>query len=236
MKVFYILLINAIIGAIGIWLFSAKKSGDIKKALWLKFVVYLFVVGSIVFSVQYSNGIFLALTALISSLGLFEVIKNSRKNISLLIGSVLCYGSIVAGFILFSFKCDPLTIAMVYAVAVVFDGFSQVVGQLAGKRKLVKTISPNKTIEGALGGLAFAFITYMAVSEKKWAEVSMLAVLTLISACLAGDLLASFFKRRAQVKDFSRLIPGHGGVLDRFDSFLMAGCITYLLMLFNYAV
>lgn len=110
------------------------------------------------------------------------------------------------------------------------------VGMNLGKRKLCPKISPNKTIEGALGGLISALIvTFLtgiwintSLPQFAFSPVDLLFLGLLISlAAQFGDLVESLFKRDAGLKDSSNLIPGHGGILDRFDSLLFATPVVY---------
>lgn len=123
-------------------------------------------------------------------------------------------------------------VAYVYVVVAVFDGFSQVTGQLLGRHKLAPKVSPGKTVEGAAGGLLIA--VGAAILAASLVGLDLLAAVRVgVLACLAalvGDLSASWLKRRAGIKDYGKLLPGHGGVLDRFDSFLpaLAACGPWL--------
>lgn len=99
------------------------------------------------------------------------------------------------------------------------------VGSSLGKHKLAPHISPNKTWEGSLGGVLFVIATsyliahhYHVFSSPVWLGIGV----TVAIAGTLGDLAESMLKRSAGVKDASKLIPGHGGMLDRFDSFLLA--------------
>ena len=113
-----------------------------------------------------------------------------------------------------------------------FDAFSQIAGQLFGKTKLVPKISPAKTVEGAIGGFIVCIITALAVRDMLSLNSTMTLVMGVVTAisALAGDLLASWFKRKMNLKDYSRLLPGQGGVLDRFDSFIAAGFVYFILL------
>ena len=109
-------------------------------------------------------------------------------------------------------------------IVITFDIFSYIIGKLFGKNKLVK-ISPNKTIEGLMGGIIFSFILsliFLSVLDIN-IDINLIVFIfiTIISAFL-GDLIESFFKRKNNLKNSSELIPGHGGVFDRFDSFLFS--------------
>lgn len=97
-------------------------------------------------------------------------------------------------------------------------------GRSIGKHKLWPEISPNKTIEGAVGGILFACIVAIIYQLMIPVHDSMLVVLivTIFASMLGeiGDLVESAFKRHYGVKDSGRILPGHGGILDRFDSWL----------------
>ena len=102
------------------------------------------------------------------------------------------------------------------------------VGSLIGKHKLLPKVSPKKSIEGAIGGTVFAILLFMlyGFSVSKFTELTpnylllgiegaMLSVISQI-----GDLIASLIKREYGVKDYGRILPGHGGIMDRFDSIM----------------
>jgi phosphatidate cytidylyltransferase len=111
-----------------------------------------------------------------------------------------------------------------FLVVACADGFSQVVGQLIGRRPLAPRVSPAKTIEGAIGGLAAAVIG-SGVLHGVVALPVVVAIAwgaAIAAAGLAGDLGASWVKRRSGLKEYSRLLPGQGGFLDRFDSLVAA--------------
>ncbi len=110
------------------------------------------------------------------------------------------------------------------------DTFAYLTGRAIGKHKLYEKISPNKTIEGSVGGLVFTLIT-AAILSKYFIQYSLLEWLglSIIISIFGGlgDLVESMFKRAANIKDSGNLIPGHGGVLDRFDSLLFASPFVY---------
>lgn len=111
------------------------------------------------------------------------------------------------------------------------DTCAYCVGMLIGKHKMAPVLSPKKSIEGAVGGVAGAAllgVIYAAATQGKMAEYALIcAVGALIS--MVGDLAASAIKRNQNIKDYGKLIPGHGGILDRFDSVIItAPVICYL--------
>ena len=112
-------------------------------------------------------------------------------------------------------------------------------GRTFGRKKLIPSISPGKTVEGAVGGLGTAVViclVYVRFVLMPYAQLGLTvqgAVLFAIVVSVAaqtGDLAESLLKREARVKDSSRIIPGHGGVLDRFDSLLFVLPIAFLLL------
>lgn len=122
--------------------------------------------------------------------------------------------------------------------ASVTDIFAYLTGKAFGKHKLAPNISPNKTIEGAIGGVISCVLVVCLYSHFTF---NILGITTLVAMLIGllgsisgilGDLFFSKIKREAQIKDFSNLIPGHGGVLDRFDSMIFTSTITYLILSF----
>ncbi|MBD9114119.1 MAG: hypothetical protein EGQ06_05905 [Ruminococcaceae bacterium] len=126
--------------------------------------------------------------------------------------------------------------------ALATDSGAQLAGMAFGKHKMSPNISPKKTVEGAIGGLIFslilnavAMVLYNRLADFKMDEF---AVTVLLAACLPvsflgmmGDLSASVLKRNFGVKDFGKIFPGHGGVMDRFDSSMFTLPVTYALTL-----
>ncbi|UFJ42158.1 phosphatidate cytidylyltransferase [Brevibacillus humidisoli] len=115
------------------------------------------------------------------------------------------------------------------------DSGAYFVGRAYGRRKLLPAISPNKTVEGSLGGLLTSLVVVIGlnglVDKLPFWQAFGIALVTGIAAQI-GDLVESAMKRHFGVKDSGKIIPGHGGVLDRFDSLLIVFPILYLLGLF----
>jgi len=118
---------------------------------------------------------------------------------------------------------------------IVSDSAQFYTGRAFGRRPLAPSISPKKTMEGAIGGVVIATLVIAAVGRYVFA--SPLWMLALLGAAISllgivGDLFESLLKRSAGVKDSSNLIPGHGGVLDRIDSWLFAAPVYYVFVRF----
>ena len=111
------------------------------------------------------------------------------------------------------------------------DSFAFVCGKLFGKHKLFERISPNKTWEGFIGSIILTTITGYVISINGFGlsqtEWMILGSLSVISATL-GDLFQSMLKRESNIKDSGNILPGHGGILDRFDSMLLCFPVFYL--------
>tara|TARA_B100002051_G_C16652807_1_gene594853 strand:+ start:321 stop:809 length:489 start_codon:yes stop_codon:yes gene_type:complete len=124
-----------------------------------------------------------------------------------------------------------------------------VVGKLIGGRKLI-SISPNKTISGALGSIIFTIFgtslliillkkTDLGLIEIQFSFLSYLWMILMSIYCQSGDLFISYLKRKAKVKDTGNILPGHGGILDRVDGIIFAipfGFYTYNILIFNSSV
>ncbi len=133
------------------------------------------------------------------------------------------------------FEYNYLYLLLIIFIVVTTDTFALIVGLSIGKHKLAPTISPKKSIEGAVGGVVFAVIVailfYLIVDLDL--SIGILIGLTIVMsiASQAGDLIASSFKRKYGVKDFGKIFPGHGGVLDRFDGLLFASFVSYIFIM-----
>jgi len=125
-----------------------------------------------------------------------------------------------------------LVLLAAMAVAWIADSFAYFTGRQIGRHKLAPTISPGKSWEGVLGGLAAVLIYLLLLRPTGQLVSSMLLALVLTAVSVMGDLLESLFKRQADMKDSSNLLPGHGGVLDRVDSLLAILPIAALVSLY----
>lgn len=130
---------------------------------------------------------------------------------------------------------------LIFGVPWIADSAAYFVGSAMGKRKLCPEISPKKTVEGAVGGVIFAaFIPLLFGWVFKLAygnlEVNwlILPVIGLVNAVISifGDLLFSVIKRKCGIKDYGSIMPGHGGLLDRFDSVIL--CVPFVYFISKY--
>ena len=132
-----------------------------------------------------------------------------------------------------------LAVISVILAAWVTDIFAYFTGKLVGKHKLCETISPKKTIEGSIGGTVFCaiiFIIYSIIIFNETTPIYAYMFMVTVSVVLSvvsqiGDLTMSLIKRKFGVKDFGSLFPGHGGVLDRFDSLIAVAPVFLIIVL-----
>ncbi|MBC8173393.1 MAG: phosphatidate cytidylyltransferase, partial [Chitinophagales bacterium] len=197
-------------------------------------IVHFFIVHIIAVVICYFTALFLYVAILIVLTGAYELVilgYPKKQSVFFYFFSAIIYCLSAYGFLYMANIFSGNELLFVFLLVFTFDGFSQVSGQLFGKNKLFPQTSPNKTIEGLTGGSLFAFLTAWLI--RNWINEPPLHILLicciLIIAALSGDWLASYYKRKHSVKDYSNLIPGHGGVLDRFDSWIFASAVAAIL-------
>lgn len=229
------------LGALGMYAANRNVDAEKRRERWIKFAMYFVILNTVLLLAGLGPAVFGCFTLALVIAGAYELsgafaagakealpLRDRIPRVPVWLG----YGMASAGLLLFSFSLPPERIAFVYLVVAVFDGFSQVSGQLVGKHRLAGRISPSKTVEGAAGGLlaaaAAALLLRGLIDSGPGLAVGACGVIVI--AAVAGDLAASWVKRRCGIKDFGRLLPQHGGILDRFDSFLFAAPASLILL------
>jgi len=134
----------------------------------------------------------------------------------------------------FGFEYNASILIAFFLLIWATDSGAYIVGSLIGKHKLFERISPKKTWEGFLGGALFAIIASIGISlyikELQLIHWLVIAIITIIFGTF-GDLIESLLKRKVHLKDSGNILPGHGGILDRFDSLFLAAPIVFLYLL-----
>jgi phosphatidate cytidylyltransferase len=222
-SIFQVTLPGFALGAIVMALANRRVTPEVARARWLKLAVFGVIVHAVLGAAALGRVWVTSLMVVILAVGAGELTGAWRRMAAPRPQRVwwLFVGAGALG-LWNAWRLPTAAFAFLFVVTATFDGFSQVVGQWLGRRKLVPQLSPGKTIAGLLGGLAAA--SAVAVLSRQLVPLSapFAAALGVAigMASLAGDLAASWAKRRAGLKDYSALLPGQGGFLDRFDSLL----------------
>lgn len=134
-----------------------------------------------------------------------------------------------------------ILLVMMFAAPWVTDTFAYLFGRMMGKHKLIPEVSPKKTIEGSIAGIVFCMIYVILfgfICTKIWDVTCNYAILAALGVLLSivgqiGDLAMSVIKREYEIKDFGKIMPGHGGALDRFDSVLAVSIVVAVCEIFT---
>ncbi len=184
----------------------------------------------------------IALPALIIMIFMYIILTNLKRTIVDVAITVfsLAYIPFMFSFLklILMMANGRFLILYVFTAAFASDTFAYFIGSKFGKNKLCPEISPKKTIEGSIGGilgviLCFIVLTYVG---NAYFNMNMNIIYVLAAGVIAGiagqfgDLSASAIKRYCKIKDFGNIIPGHGGILDRFDSMLFVAPVMYMFL------
>ena len=186
--------------------------------------LFWFAISVLIWGMRFAPSLKIGLPALDST-------ANTLLSLTYAIAIVACFAAIVT-----LFRHSPAYLLSVMALVWIADIGAYTAGKMFGKNKLAPSISPGKSWEGAIGGgiavLVIAALsivfggaaladTFAAHVQAKWGWLALAGILiVLVAASVVGDLFESQLKRRAGVKDSSKLLPGHGGVLDRIDALI----------------
>ena len=173
---------------------------------------------------------------IIFGISIYELIKLRVFSLQSLLAFILILTAILC---LYLYELERSLILIAVMISVVTDAFAFFAGKVLGRNKIFPIISPNKTLEGTIGGVVssvvinFLMITLIFQNSLKTLDVIMLTLMIFICAVAAvfGDLLISSIKRQANLKDTGSLIPGHGGLLDRIDSHIL--CIPVFFVIYE---
>ncbi len=202
--------------------------------------------GLLAITLIFIDNIFLAgvnsfVIVLIMIAGYFFIMLSSKNQVNfdtisyITLGVIYLAFSFVAILEVRAMEDGLLLILFVLAITWGSDIGAFFVGSKFGKKRLAPSISPKKSIEGALGGILFAFIVSLGFififTETNILLIVLVAIgISIVGQC--GDLIESALKRLKNVKDSGSLLPGHGGILDRFDSLILIFFVVYILLAF----
>ena len=179
----------------------------------------------------------LAATLFVSAKCIYFLFSQRQNNLDILSKYVFLIGYVILPMILITkipqtgITYDPKIIIGIFILIWTNDTFAFLVGKNFGKTKLLERVSPKKTFEGFIGGLVFALLFSILIA-KYFCEQSIyiwIAISLIVSIFgTIGDLIESKFKRNAGVKDSGKIMPGHGGILDRLDSVIFVAPFVFL--------
>jgi len=190
------------------------------------------------FGTSYSEFTFRLLFVILGILSLYEMWK-LRKGKSILTPSgIIPYLYVITPFTLVHF-ISPVFMLCLFILTWTFDTFAYLVGSKFGKHKILPSVSPKKSWEGFIGGFIFTIIAYYITynyfydyfdfeSFKQPLIISIIFSIVLPFTATLGDFTESYYKRQSGVKDSGNFIPGHGGILDRMDAFMISIPIFYI--------
>ena len=223
--------------------YQIAKLKEIHPIIWIGLLASLFIAYFYYYQpnieIIYVFSIIIAFIIVTLFIELFRKKPNPTENFNITIGGIL-YIPLLVGTLIGIRNFDS-THATNFTFAVfisiwICDSAAYIAGKKFGKKKIYPRASPNKTVVGSVAGLIFAFITYIVMDKIGFIgidlDITQITILSVISGIFGqtGDFVESLFKRDAKVKDSGALLLGHGGVLDRFDSLIIASPLVYIFL------
>ncbi|MCI1930827.1 MAG: phosphatidate cytidylyltransferase [Clostridia bacterium] len=236
----------AVISVMGLYEFYKVLSGKIKLVHFIGFIsglIYVIFVDSMMKNGQlFSFFISFTIGTLLFYMVLFHKSVEIKDIFVTLFGVFYVPFLLTHIYLVREYKYGNYFVWLIFIAAFGCDTGAYFIGRFFGKHKLIPSLSPKKTVEGAIGGVIVATllsVVFGLLCGESFAikGVNTLLMCTIIGAwgsvlSQVGDLAASSFKRYMGVKDYSNLIPGHGGILDRFDSVIVTAPVVYYIMIF----
>lgn len=202
-----------------------------KKNLLLRFLTGIFLAPLVLISIYFGGVYFNFLLFVISIVGFYEIYKINNKKIFLIV-LILFLLFLIFSYQIRNFENGKHLIFLILLITWLSDTGGYVFGKIFGGKK-INFISPNKTYIGFLGSITFSFLSlpYIYTNNIKIFNSMVFNIILIFFSSLLvifGDLFFSFLKRKIKIKDFSNIIPGHGGLFDRIDGMIILIIFYYL--------
>ena len=238
---FAVMLVTVFIGSQEVSKLMSKEDNRELKLIAVILGTLFYVLGVVLFPIAYILQLILILTPLL--IALFS--KNySFEKIVVNCWTAMFFVALPCTLMMGIYREPEFMLGGKYLLIILFcliwinDIFAYLTGMAIGKHKLFERISPKKTIEGSLGGLVMTILTAFLVNHywlhmmSDWKMMGMALIVVVFGSL--GDLCESMMKRQAGVKDSGNVIPGHGGILDRFDATFLAVPFVYCYLMLCY--
>ena len=211
------------------------------KNLLHRIITGIFFVVPFVYSIIHGGYIFIIYFLLILTILFYELINSTVNKLKFTTRFILLLIVMISIFHFIFLRIASDTDIEFYLLYIIisiwiFDSFSLIGGKLIGGKKLLPKISPNKTFSGLITGFLFLlfFSTSFILFLGNYDYIIILITLLIGLFSFFGDSIESYLKRYLQIKDFGNILPGHGGLLDRMDAFILIFFVHFLLLSFNF--
>ena len=206
-------------------------------------IINIFGAPIIIFSIINSNISFMVLVSFIVTFSFFEYFKLIKNKSYFTITNILLgffWISSIASLIPIYESLSYKFILVIFFAVWITDSLAFIMGKQFGKKKILPSVSPNKTWVGSISGLLFSMLFIVSIfyyyniflSDFTFLNIIIIGFITGFFSQI-GDFLESYFKRQLEIKDSSNLLLGHGGFLDRFDSLFIVSITMYIYLLIN---
>lgn len=236
------LFVVAVLGITLAAIFEIHNAVCKKKSL----LIVGFLMSILVCFANLTNNLEFGLLILLAAYLLMSVVefgKTEVKIVYMLGFATAVYSTFISTIAIIKIEYSVIATLLLFVIAWITDTGAYFVGCSIGKHKLIPNLSPKKTVEGAIGGIVACVVIsllYVFILDKIGLSIFggndyiKIIVVSLIGSVISqlGDFASSAIKREFNVKDFGSILPGHGGVLDRFDSIIFVAPFVYYILIF----
>ena len=209
------------------------------KNLLIRIFTSLFLILFLLIFIYYFEGYISFAILLIYSMIFYEILfffRNKERRSFVLFLYVFISLVCLEMYIFYFYEKNKIIFLYFILIITCFDIFSYIFGSLFGKKRILPKISPNKTVFGVVAGLLLTLIISLSFNNLfnifTFRTAIVFSVLIILFAFI-GDVIESFYKRRFEIKNSSNILPGHGGIFDRMDGFVMGSIV---MLIFNYFI